>query len=56
MVGKTKKQKQWTVRLSLSLEEEQQIKKEAIDNDMKVGDYVKLKVLGNFPISTEGKV
>ena len=53
---RAKKQKKWTVRLSLSAEEEKKIKKEAIDNEMRVCDYVKFKVLGNFPVSTEGKV
>ncbi len=51
----TQKVKKWNIRLTVSSEEEKQIKKEAIDNDMKVSDYIKLKVLGNSPMSTQGK-
>ena len=51
----TKVAKKWNVRLTVTSEEEKQIKKEAIDNEMKVSDYIKLKVLGNSPMSTQGK-
>jgi len=55
MTRVTKEQKKWTLRLTVSLEEEKRIRKEAIDNEMKVSDYVKFKVLGDPALSTEGR-
>ena len=52
----TKAQKKWNIRLTVSSEEEKRIKKEAIDNDMKVSDYVKFKLLGSPQLPTEGKL
>ncbi len=42
--------KEWHVKLKLSLDEEQRIKKEAIDNNMRVAEYIKLKILNNPPM------
>lgn len=47
--------KEWHVKLKVSLKEEQRIKKEAIDNNMRVAEYIKLKILNNPPISAQGK-
>jgi len=47
--------KEWHVKLKVSLEEEQKIKKDAIDYEMKVGEYIKFKALTEFPESTRGK-
>ena len=51
--------KQWHVKLKVSPEEERKIKKEAIENDMRVAEYIKLKVLGdgsNVLDLTQGKL
>ncbi len=42
-----KKMKEWHVKLKVSLEEEHRIKKEAIDNNMRVAEYIKTKILSN---------
>ena len=39
--------KGWSIKLQVSPEEEKRIKKEAIDNDMRIAEYVKLKLLGD---------
>jgi len=36
---------QWTIRLRVSPEERKQIQKEAIDRDLSIAEYIKLKVL-----------
>lgn len=48
-------QKEWHVKLKVSLEEEKRIKKEAIDNNMRVAEYIKLKILANPAILNQGK-
>ena len=51
--------KDWNIKLKVSPEEEKRIKKEAIDNDMRVAEYIKLKVLGdgsNVLDLTQGKL
>ena len=51
--------KEWHVKLKVSPEEERKIKKEAIDNDMRVAEYIKLKLLGdgsNCLNLTQGKL
>ena len=50
--------KEWHLKLRVTLEEETRIRKEAIDNRMKISEYVKLKVLGVPSVRTtsiEGK-
>ncbi|MDJ0718810.1 MAG: hypothetical protein QNJ54_32055 [Prochloraceae cyanobacterium] len=47
--------KEWHVKLKVSLEEEHRIKKEAIDNNMRVAEYIKLKILTNPAHSIKGK-
>lgn len=36
---------QWTIRLRVSPEERKQIQKEAIDRDLSIAEYIKLKLL-----------
>ena len=43
----SQKTKEWHIKLRVSHEEERKIKKEAIDNDMRIADYVKQKLLGS---------
>jgi len=52
---KNKSVKEWHVKLKLSLEEEQKIKKDAIDYEMKVAEYIKFKALTEFPAAIPGK-
>jgi len=47
--------KEWHVKLKVSREEEQKIKKDAIDYEMKVAEYIKFKVLTEFPAPNRGK-
>ncbi len=47
--------KEWHVKLKVSLEEERRIKKEAIDNDMRVSEYIKLKILDESRILKQSK-
>ncbi len=50
--------KGWSIKLQVSPEEEKKIRKEAIDNDMRVAEYIKVKVLGdgsNCVDLTQGK-
>lgn len=47
--------KGWSIKLPVSPEEEKRIRKEAIDYDMRVSDYIRYKVLGDFSQATEGK-
>ncbi len=42
----TKQSQQWTIRLRVSPEERKQIHKEAIDRDLSIAEYIKIKVLG----------
>ena len=51
----SEKIRQWNIKLRVSSEEERKIKKEAIDHDMRVAEYIRLKVLANSSISTQGK-
>jgi len=44
--------KGWNIKLQVSIEEERQIKKDAIDYDMKVAEYIKHKLLDR--LSVEG--
>jgi len=44
--------KQWHIKLKVSIEEERKIKKEAIDQGLQVGEYIKLKVLGDSSTKT----
>lgn len=49
---------QWTVRLRVSPEQRKKIQKEAIDRDLSIADYIKLKVLDESSIKInliEGK-
>ncbi len=51
--------KEWNIKLRVSLEEEIRIKKEAIENRMRISEYIKVKVLGNSSTpkaSIEGKL
>ena len=36
----------WNIKLRVTSAERKQIQKEAIENDMRVAEYIKLKVLG----------
>ena len=50
--------KGWNIRLKVSPEEERKIKKEAIDNDMRVAEYIKQVLLDRLSASqnpTQGK-
>lgn len=47
--------KEWHIKLKVSPEEEQKIKKDAIDYEMKVAEYIKFKVLTEFPAPNRGK-
>lgn len=47
--------KGWSIKLKVTPEQEKKIKKEAIDLEMRVPEYILLKVLGNSRLSTEGK-
>jgi len=40
----------WTIRLKVSPEERKQIHKEAIDRDLSIAEYIKLKVLEDSSI------
>lgn len=44
--------KQWHIKLKVSIEEERKIKKEAIDQGLQVGEYIKLKVLADSSTKT----
>ena len=61
MTKSTKKQtntKGWNIKLQVSIEEERKIKKDAIDYDLKVAEYIKQKLLDRLStnqISIEGK-
>lgn len=41
--------KEWNVKLRVSPEEEKKIKKDAIDYEMKLSEYIKFKVLSESP-------
>ncbi len=47
--------KDWNVKLRVSLEEEKKIKKDAIDYEMKLAEYVKFKLLTESPALSSGK-
>ncbi len=50
--------KSWNIKLQVNIEEEKQIKKDAIDHEMKVAEYIKYKLLDRLSpkvISTQGK-
>lgn len=47
--------KEWNVKLRVSPEEEKKIKKDAIDYEMKLAEYIKFKVLTEFPAPSRGK-
>ncbi|MDJ0718343.1 MAG: hypothetical protein QNJ54_29645 [Prochloraceae cyanobacterium] len=50
--------KGWNIKLQVSVEEERRIKKDAIDYDMKVAEYIKHKLLDNLSPNqnlTQGK-
>lgn len=47
--------KEWHIKLKVSYEEERRIKKEAIDHDMRVAEYIKSKILSNPPVLVERK-
>ena len=51
----SKQKKEWHVKLRVSPEEEQKIKKDAIDYEMKVAEYIKFKALTEFPALIRGK-
>ncbi len=61
MKGTTKtkaKVKGWNIKLQVSCEEERKIKKDAIDYDMKVAEYIKHKLLDRLSAinnPTQGK-
>lgn len=50
---KLEKIQQWNVKLKVTPQERKQIQKEAIDLDLKIGEYVKLKLLGDSSFSEE---
>ncbi len=41
----------WNIKLRVTSAERKQIQKEAIDNDMRVAEYIRLKVLGGYSTS-----
>ena len=50
--------KGWNIKLQVSVEEERKIKKDAIDYDMKVAEYIKHKLLDRLSVinnPTQGK-
>lgn len=49
------KTKDWNVKLRVSPEEEKKIKKDAIDYEMKLAEYIKFKVLIELPTPNPGK-
>ena len=49
----------WNIKLKVTSQERKQIQKEAIDNDMRVAEYIKVKLLGdgsNCLDLTQGKL
>ena len=41
----------WNIKLRVTSAERKQIQKEAIDNDMRVAEYIRLKLLGGYSTS-----
>ncbi|MDJ0717767.1 MAG: hypothetical protein QNJ54_26690 [Prochloraceae cyanobacterium] len=55
---KTNTSERWNIKLKVTSQERRRIQKEAIDLDLRVADYIKLKVLGDFSVEdklNEGK-
>jgi len=40
----------WNIKLNVTPQERRKIQKEAIDLDMRISEYIKLKLLGDLPI------
>lgn len=43
----------WNIKLKVTAKERRKIQKDAIDLDLRIGEYVKLKLLGDLPIPKE---